>query len=350
MTTEIPILPTTTPASVGIDPADLMQTVDVFADLPEARALLVTRNGKLILERYFNGMRPGAPWNVKSVGKSVQSALVGIAIDNGLLDLDDRIAELLPSYFAPPPDGVDLGWASWIQTSDELRRQISLRDVLTMRSSLRGSDLDDTYIALLAHAPDQLAFSAKLPMDGPPGTSFGYNTANAMLLNGIIAASTGTSPLVFAQERLFGPIGGKIARWQTDQTGLEIGGSELYLTATDMARFALLYLGRGEFADQRILSADFVDASLATQVRFESPPSDAAAALLPDATGYGFMWWRRDSAGSEMVCAWGYGGQFICLVPSADLAVVTQSTARLNAGYQHRLLDVVDRLIVMPLR
>jgi CubicO group peptidase (beta-lactamase class C family) len=332
-----------------MDPANLTRTADAFAELPEARALLVTGHGHLILERYFNGMRPRAPWNVKSVTKSVQSALVGIAIDDGLLDLDDRVAALLPSYFAPLPDGADLGWASWVQTSDELRREISVRDILTMRSSLRGSDLDDTYVTLLAHAPDQVAFSAKLPMDGPPGTSFRYNTANAMLLNGIIAASTGTSPLAFAQERLFGPMGSKIARWQTDQTGLEIGGAELHLTATDMARFALLYLGRGEFADRRILSVDFVDASLAMQVRFEPPPNDAAAALLPDATGYGFMWWHRNSVDREMVCAWGYGGQFICLVPSLDLAVITQSTAGLNEEYHHQLFDVVDRLLVLPL-
>lgn len=315
-----------------------------------ARALLVTRHGHLVFERYFNGMRPRAPWNVKSVTKSVQSALVGIAIDDGLLDLDDRVAELLPSYFAPLPDGADLGWANWIKTTDELRRGITLRDILTMRSSLSGSDLDDTYVALMAHAPDQVVFSAQLPMDGPPGTTFRYNTANAMLVNGIIAASTGMSPLAFAQERLFGPIGGKIARWQTDQMGLEIGGAELHLAADDMARFALLYLGRGEFADQRIVSAGFVDASLAKQVEFGSPPGDAAAALLPDATGYGFMWWHRNSAGREMVCAWGYGGQFICLVPSLDLAVITQSTARLNAAYHHQLFDVVDRLIVLPLR
>ena len=343
-------LPIANPSSVDMDPATLARAAEAIESLPEARALLVARHGQLVLERYMNGMTAGAQRNVKSVSKSVQSALTGIALREGFLtDLDTPAAEILPSYFPALPE-TDLGWGPWLSTTDELRRQITIRDLLTMRTSLAGSDLDDTYVALMAHAPDQVAFSSQLPMDGPPGRVFRYNTASAMLLNGVIAEATGMSPRDFANQHLFGPLGGSIERWRTDQRGLEIGGAELYLTARDMLRLGLLFIGGGELEGRRLIPADFVEESLSKQVGFEDPPTDPAAALLPDATGYGYMWWQRDSLGEDMVCAWGYGGQFICLVPSLDVTVVTQSTIDLNAEYHYQLFDIVDHLIVAPLR
>jgi CubicO group peptidase (beta-lactamase class C family) len=328
----------------------LAEAAAAFTSFPEARALMVARHGTVVLEQYFHGMQPATARNVKSVTKSVQSALVGLALADGALrGLDERISDLMPSSFPPLSTDRDLSWGTWLMRSDSLRRDITVRDLLTMQTGLQGTDLNADYTGVMAHAPDQVLFGAALPMEGAPGSGFRYNTASAMLLNGVLAAVTGQSPRAYAADRLLTPLGGRIHRWTTDQAGLETGGAELFLTARDMMRLGLLYLGRGEYQDKRILPAEWVDASLAVQVTFPSPPEDPAATLLPGATGYGFMWWHRKAGTAVMNCAWGYGGQFICLVPSLDLAVVTLSSIRLNEEYHHRLFDVIDRLIVEPL-
>jgi CubicO group peptidase (beta-lactamase class C family) len=168
-----------------------------------------------------------------------------------------------------------------------------------------------------------------------------------MLLNGLLATATGKSPRAFAQERLFGPIGVEIRRWTVDRAGLETGGSELYLTARDMLRFGLLYLAHGSSRGRQIIPVAWVDSTLAQYVRFESPPADAAARMLPGGTGYGLMWWHRQSGARRMSCAWGTGGQLICLVPELDLAVVLLSTLDGNPpDYYARLFELVDRDMV----
>jgi len=345
-----PSLATSDPEAVGLDPLRLAQATDGVAALPEARALLVAREGSLVLERYLDPERRDAPRNVKSVTKSVQSALVGIALRDGLLSrLDQPVVEIVPTFGDDPPRGLDLGWAQWHASSAALRRRITVRHLLTMRSGFFGSDTDEGYVTILAHAPGQVAFAESLPVTSQPGSTFRYNTANAMLLNGVIAAVTGTGPAAFARARLFEPIGAHLDRWRTDRAGLEIGGAELDMSARDMLRLGLLYLGRGQLGGLRVLPESWVDESLTAQVRFADPPTDPAAALLPGAKGYGLMWWLRASGEVDMWCAWGFGGQLVCLVPEADLVVVVQSSLGLNARYQRHLLGLVDEEIVAPL-
>lgn len=347
---QVPTLSTSTPEAEGMSGAALAEAAGMLASFPEARALLVARHAAVVFEQYFRGAQAETARNVKSVTKSVQSALAGLALEDGsLAGLDERISDILPTNFPALPKDRDLSWDTWLMRSDSLRRQMTLRDLLTMRTGFQGTDMNADYTGVMAHAPDQVQFAAALPMEGPPGVDFRYNTASAMLLNGALAAATGQSPRVYAENRLFSPLGGRIHRWTTDQAGLETGGAELFLTARDMMRLGLLYLGRGEYQGKRILPTEWVDASLAVHVTFPSPPQDPAAAILPGATGYGFMWWHRQAGAHAMSCAWGYGGQFICLVPALDLAVVTLSSIRLNEEYHHRLFDVIDRLIVDPL-
>jgi CubicO group peptidase (beta-lactamase class C family) len=339
-----------TPEGEGLSSESVAASALAFSGLEEARALLIARNGALVSERYVNGMQPDSVWNVKSVTKSVQSALIGIAFEDGALtSLDQHISDIVPGRFPVVPTDRDVSWGRWLSRSDSLRRQITIRHLLTMRTGLQGSDLDPDYIGLLTHATDQVRFAAELPMVGPAGGDFRYNTASAVLLNGVLAAVTERSPAAYARERLFEPIGVRLDRWTTDQVGLETGGSELFLTARDLIKLGWLYLAEGTCGDHQILSADWVEASLAEQVAFAPTPADPAAALLPGATGYGFMWWRRASGSRVMNCAWGLGGQLICLVPALDLMVVTLSSMGQNEEYHRRVFDLIDRIIVSPL-
>ncbi len=339
-------IPSSSAEAEGMSSESVGAMVSAFRGFSEARALLIARHGVLVSEQYANGMHPDSVWNVKSVAKSVQSALVGIAIEDGsLTNLDQRVSDILSAHFPVLPTDRDVSWAAWLSRSDSLRRQITVRDLLTMRTGLQGSDLNTDYVSVLTHVSDQIRFAAELPMQGPPGVDFRYNTASAMLLNGVLAAVTGASPGAYARGRLFEPIGVRLQRWTTDQVGLETGGSELFLTARDLIKLGLLYLANGKHGDQYVLSADWVDASLGEQVAFAVPPADPAAASMPGATGYGLMWWRRASGSQVMSCAWGLGGQLICLLPVLDLAVVTLSSISSNTEYHLGLFDLVDRIV-----
>lgn len=344
---QTPRLPEASPESVGMSTPALEEAVEALTGRREARALLVARNGSLVLEHYFAGMRRDSIRNVKSVTKSVQSAMVGLALADGALSgIDQPLSELIEDHLSHSKDQVDLSWRQFHARSDSLRSLITIRDLLTQRTGFVGTELNPEYALIMVHAPDQVRFALELPMDGPPGNAFRYNTAGAMLLNGLLADATGQSPRAYAQERLFTPLGVSIRRWSTDSTGLETGGAELHLTARDMMALGLLYLGRGEFLGQRVLPEEWVDSSLAEHVSFSTSPEDPVVELLPDATGYGLMWWRRASGSQQMSCAWGYGGQFVCLVPELDLVVVTLSSIGLNEEYHQFLFDVIDDMIV----
>jgi CubicO group peptidase (beta-lactamase class C family) len=140
-----PALSTSPPEAQGVSTTRLFASADSVGLLPKARALLVARHGTLILERYYRGMSADSIWDMKSVTKSVQSALIGIAIGDHLVaGLDARVAGAMPDRFPMLPVGLDLTFASWIAGNDSLHRTVTVRDLLTMGADSR----DPTWTSL----------------------------------------------------------------------------------------------------------------------------------------------------------------------------------------------------------
>jgi CubicO group peptidase (beta-lactamase class C family) len=306
--------------------AALQQAADAAAELPRAHSLLVSWQGQLLLERYFNGRRAAGSDNIKSASKSVISALVGIALDRRLIPgLQTPISSFFPDLLAG-----DSG----------AKKAITIEDLLTMRSGLETTSNRNYGAWVQSRNWVQYALTRQL-LD-PPGTTMEYSTGNTHLLSAILTKATGQSTWQFAQESLATPLGFQIPQWPRDPQGIYFGGNDMLLTPRQMLAFGELYLRNGRYQDRQVVPERWVaDSQVArTQSRRESDRY------------YGYGWWVRDLAGHPAYYAWGFGGQYIFIVPDLELVVVSTSASTVAEDRrEHRfaIYDIIERLIVVPL-
>ncbi len=290
------------PEDQGLDPAGI-QAAQIYLDerVPHIDSLLIVRGGYLVYEHYQQDQ--ASLHNVKSVTKSVTSALAGIAIQAGDLDnIDEKIGFLLPEVFATIPD--------------RAKREISVPDLLTMRSGLEWVEYGPSAIQMTA-SPDWVRFVLERPLIHPPGTQFNYSTGDTQLLAAVIQNLTGMTLLDYAALYLFGPLGITARRWPSDPQGINVGGAELKLTPRDMAKFGYLYLNGGTWSGDQIVSAAWVRESGVYRTLFDPESPDDCETL-----GYGYLWWLRPQGPHESMIAVGYGGQFVYVIPALDIVVV----------------------------
>lgn len=311
------------PASEGMNAA-LLRKADAYvtAHLPYVTSLLVVRHGVIVSERYFHS-NARVRDDVQSVTKSVVSALVGVAVQQHRLSLDETLGDLLPRGDIPA-------------SADPRVRSITLRDLLTMRGGWIG-DLgsgDFGYTTTLNWARALV----DRPMFADPGTHFDYDSGTAHLVSLALRHATGRSTFANARQELFTPIGIRDADWLTDMQGNDIGGWGLQLTARDLARLGYLYLRDGRWDGRQVVPATWVRESTAAQVQTGGTLGGWG---YPPWRSYGYFWWRYPLPGAFM--AFGLGGQFIGVWPKLDLVVVT--TAIVHGG-QWDLRDTVERYIV----
>ena len=263
-------------------PAPAAQSAGVFdpavkaaSELPRLHSLLVSRRGELILERYFNGRRATTPANVKSVSKSIISALVGIAADRKLLDLKTPIARYFPETLSSP--------------TDEAKRAITIEHLLTMQSGLESTS-NRNYGAWV-QSGNWVRHALAKPLLAPPGSEMIYSTGNSHLLSAIVTKVTGRSTWQFAQESLAKPLGFSLAHWPRDPQGIYFGGNDMLLTPRQMLAFGELYLNDGRAAAaSRSCSEKYVEDSCEPRGRSRISGRE-----------YGYGWWIREMAGRKAV-------------------------------------------------
>lgn len=315
------------PEEQGLDPKILSEIdYDVKETFPAVKGVLVVRNGYVVFENYYQGYERSDYHHVFSVTKSVTSALVGIALkEDHIENLGQRLPEFFPEHFGPG--------------TDPRKRQITLENLLTMTSGFKPNSLAPDYKGLesrIMTSDDVVEASIEQPMAKEPGEEFNYNDGGAHLLSAILTKTTGQSALAYAHENLFGPLGidsdpdasmqadpanrrrfeqaGFV--WVDDGRGNSIGASGLKLTARDMAKLGYLYLQDGRWEERQIVPRGYVQAS--TRERVETGYG---------AAGYGYLWWTREVDGYRAFYAWGYGGQFIYVIPELNLVAVIVSEA-----------------------
>jgi len=287
------------PAAVGLDGARLDAAALQAAAIPRGRSLLVARHGRIALERYFADGSQATAFDVRSVTKSVVSALLGIAIRDGALP---SLEMPIGGYLEPP------------YLLDAESAAITAHQLATMTSGFEWND-DVDYDPWLA-SPDHVQFLLDRPHVAAPGTLFTYNSAAVHVLGVVVQRATRTPLSDYAQARLFGPIGVGSARWQPLDRGTVNGGSGIRLRARDMLTYGQLYLQQGFSGTRAVVPASWV----AETTRPQFPWRDDYGAQR--STTYGILWWVSDAQPAAFF-AWGYGGQFIYVVPSLDLVVVT---------------------------
>jgi CubicO group peptidase (beta-lactamase class C family) len=209
-----------------------------------------------------------------------------------------------------------------------------------MQSGLRTTS--NRYYGAWVLSPDWIEFALSQPLEERPGGRMRYSTGNTHLLSAILTQTTGESTLDFARKALGAPLGFRLAAWPTDPQGIYFGGNDMELTPRQMLVFGELYLHGGRAGGRQVIPAKWVEASL--QPRTESPREGGRY--------YGYGWWIRTMAGVQTPYAWGYGGQFIVLVPALDAVIVTTSSSTPGddrRAHTRRLYDLIEHDVIAPL-
>ncbi|HXB56999.1 MAG TPA: serine hydrolase [Vicinamibacteria bacterium] len=284
----------------------LARATENAASIPRFRSLLVVRHGKLVVERYFGGATSETRFDVRSVTKSVVSLLVGQALDaTQISGMDATVGDYLgPPYVLNPGD-----------------RAVTIKELLTMTSGYQWNEEQGDDYNLWIVSPDHVQFLLDRAQTGPPGP-FTYNSAAVHLLGLIVQLATGTPLATLADQRLFQPIGIRSAVWEGLERGTVNGGSGLQLTGQDLARLGQLMVQQGRSGAQQIVPAGWI--STATAPQFPWRDTDGAQRSVT----YGYLWWVADPPSAPAFFAWGYGGQFVYVVPSLDLVIVTTTEWR----------------------
>ena len=317
--------------------------------LPRLHSLLVSRRGEVVFEQYYNGTRRDRPANIKSASKSVISALVGIAIER----------KLIAGVRAP----ITTWFPQLAKDPDPRKRAITVEDLLTMRSGLEGTSNRNYGAWVLSR--NWVSHALARPMFAAPGEEMEYSTGNTHLMSAIVTSASGRSTWQFANEVLGTPLGFTLPQWPRDPQGIYFGGNDMLMTPRQMLAFGELYLNGGRAGGRQVVPQQWVTKSCeGRERRFRRGAGPRDPDGIPDPMRdrrYGYGWWVRDwhptapgAAGtpprgnSEVCFAWGYGGQYIFVVPDLDLVIVTTSSPDVSEerrGHRRTLFEIIDRLI-----
>ncbi len=289
--------------------------------------LVVVHRGRIVYERYGRGFGPDNPHLTWSVSKSMLDAMLGVAIEQGHLGLNDSVCD----YFDPV-------YACDMTPAD-------LRDMASGLDWNEGYEDEPYYLSsviamLYGHgALDMAAFVGVHPSAAPPGTLYRYSSGDSVLLSAVLAGALpsrlhDTFPLEF----IFEPIGMTSAIFEQDRAGTFVGSSYAYATPRDMARFGYLYLRDGCWEGQRLLPEGWVEQSTEVNPVFVA---DASFEWARDSDPVpGRHWWTNNpvpdlgidsvwpDVPSDAYIASGHWGQMIAVIPSEDLVIARTADDR----------------------
>jgi CubicO group peptidase (beta-lactamase class C family) len=294
-----------TPQEQGLDPRLVAELYYNAASLETIYSLLIFKNGYLIAEDYFHIGSPDLQVNIHSATKSINSALVGIALEEDCLSsLDQKMLEFFPEL----EDRI----------TDPRKKQITIRQMLQMRAGYPWEEATAELTDLLftGFRPADLV---SVPLAYDPGSDSAYSNLTSHILGVIVARACNTDLKSFAQEHLFDPLGIEPAFWQKDWEGNYLGYSDLHLSSTDLAKFGLLYLYDGKYNGMQVVPESWVHDSL--QVFSKKTWKFRVGRNWGD-NGYGYQWWSIRSGKYRYNLAWGHGGQQIALVNDLDMVIV----------------------------
>ncbi len=296
-------LPQSTPEEQGIPSQSILEFIDAAEADPDqaAHSLIIIRNGHVVAEGYWKPYAKEQPHELFSLSKSFTSTAVGLAVEEGLLDIDDRVVDFFPQY--TPED------ASWFL------KNMRVRQLLTMSTGhlkepeiLRSASTEPLVKQFLAVEPEL-----------EPGKYFLYNTPATYMQSAIVQKLTGHRVRNYLMPRLFTPLGIETPKWDQSPDGIDYGGFGLYLKTRDIAKFGQLLLQRGKWQGQQLVPAGWFDQATSKQVsNGASPESDWN-------NGYGFQFWMNASEGFRGDGAF---GQLCVVLPDANMVVAMTAAVR----------------------
>jgi len=314
-------------AAPAVHAAEALPVVlDNATGLPTLRTVIVARHGTVLAERGYHGGREDRATNIKSASKTVVAALVGIAIDRGVLEgVDQPIAPLLKDDLPARPD-------------PRLSR-ITIGHLLSMQAGLARTSGPN--YGRWVGSRDWVRYVLAQPFEDVPGGGMLYSTGSTHLLSAILTRVTGKSTLQLSREWLGPQPGFAVTAWARDPQGVYFGGNQMSMTPRSLLTFGELFRNGGRSAGGRqLLSVRWIAASWVPRTR---------SVFTGD--GYGYGWFARRIGGQDVRFAWGYGGQMLYVVPALDLVVVMTSNPDQPSGSSGYLLELhalLARIIATP--
>ncbi|MEM8959435.1 MAG: serine hydrolase [Pseudomonadota bacterium] len=307
-------------ANPGRAQADRYATVRRSAlDLDQLHSLVIHRAGRPELAEAFRGSAVNRPANIKSVSKTILAILTGIAIDRGVLSGPDQQVLPLLGYdgFGDARDGLTIG------------------HLLSMRGGLESTS-GGNYGAWVA-SPNWVEHALSGELVSPPGGRFIYSTGSWHLLGAALSEASGLSLLQMTRQWLGDPMDISVPAWVRDPQGNYLGGNDMALRPTDLARIGDMILAGGRYGETQIVSTGWIDTSLTPRGR--SPWSGDA---------YGYGWFLSRFARQRGAYGRGYGGQMLVVVPDRGLSIaITSDPTRpaRSGGYFSDLRRLVDEIV-----
>ncbi len=293
---------------------------------PDLRAVVVMQQGQVVAERYYNGATREELHDVRSAGKSVTALLVGIARDQGRLQIDQPVQRY------------------WKQAAGTAIGPVALRDVLSMRSGLAADDEEASSPGnedRMDAARDPKAFVLNVPRAAPPGTVYRYNSLTSYVAGVVVTEAVGKPMDVFARQYLFAPLGIQRWQWARDASGITKGQGNLSLRARDFATIGEMVRNDGVYQGRRIVNAAWLHDALTPHVAIGDGD--------PYADGYGYYWYAKthDVNGTPVPVrfASGNGGNKIYVVPSRRMVVAITSSAY-GKGYGQRRSEAILKALL----
>ena len=293
-----------TPESQGISSdlfAALLRELDASKDT-EMHHFMALRHGKVICECNF-APYPKGMWHIThSMCKSITGMAIGMLIEEEKLKLDENIYDIFSDHINA--------------FSKIFRPVITVENLLTMTSGVTFNESG------IVSGNDWLGSFLNASVNGKPGTEFKYNSLNTYVLSAIVTKRTGETLTEYLTPRLFGPLGITKYYWETCPKGITKGGWGLFLCAEDMAKLGQLYLQRGKWNGQQLVSEYWIEISTARHLKTQN-----------DTYGYGYQLWMEQRPGSFEYN--GMLGQNVIIYPDMDMVLVT------NAGNKEMFQDCI---------
>ena len=293
-----------TPESQGISSdlfAALLRELDASKDT-EMHHFMALRHGKVICECNF-APYPKGMWHIThSMCKSITGMAIGMLIEEEKLKLDENIYDIFPDHINA--------------FSKIFRPVITVENLLTMTSGVTFNESG------IVSGNNWLGSFLNASVNGKPGTEFQYNSLNTYVLSAIVTKRTGETLTEYLTPRLFGPLGITKYYWETCPKGITKGGWGLFLCAEDMAKLGQLYLQRGKWNGQQLVSEYWIEISTARHLKTQN-----------DTYGYGYQLWMEQRPGSFEYN--GMLGQNVIIYPDMDMVLVT------NAGNKEMFQDCI---------
>ena len=293
-----------TPESQGISSdlfAALLRELDASKDT-EMHHFMALHHGKVICECNF-APYPKGMWHIThSMCKSITGMAIGMLIEEEKLKLDENIYDIFPDHINA--------------FSKIFRPVITVENLLTMTSGVTFNESG------IVSGNDWLGSFLNASVNGKPGTEFQYNSLNTYVLSAIVTKRTGETLTEYLTPRLFGPLGITKYYWETCPKGITKGGWGLFLCAEDMAKLGQLYLQRGKWNGQQLVSEYWIEISTARHLKTQN-----------DTYGYGYQLWMEQRPGSFEYN--GMLGQNVIIYPDMDMVLVT------NAGNKEMFQDCI---------